>query len=156
MAGQESAFYKHLALQPPSAVHTLTSPDILVAIIPSSIAYLNCCHRSLLKKDDEYVLSSFAQLQAAFPPHAPSHTSVCLLRVMGSLFPLLYENLDRSRLDVSSYSTYMMSFLAQCQAAFAQARPQIVALLNHRICPLAPQSATNPNVPLIELEIDHG
>lgn len=98
IVGQEGGLYRMLGPE------QLTDNYLEPIIITVSAQYFNGCYRSLILKDDPYILERFGAMKAVF-----DHSYVCLLNIVFTFKMELHKKLERERLDKSTYTKYKES-----------------------------------------------
>lgn len=103
MIGTESALFKVTSTQNLS-LENLKLDVTKGTILMLSIQYLNICYKSLILKDDQYVVAKFKEMT-----DCKKHSEICLLNIFANIMKMIIEMSDRSNLDVNSYDKYMDS-----------------------------------------------
>jgi hypothetical protein len=107
MKGQESAIYKTVSGNANIigiSKENLTNNNIKGIFSEFVSNYLNHCYKSLILKDDQYVLEKFSQMKSLH-----NHSEICLLNIIAALIANTHQQMDRSILDTKSYESYMLS-----------------------------------------------
>lgn len=107
MSGVESALYKSTKIQNHALEH-LKQNETKSIIFMLTIKYLNICYRSLILKDDNYVIDKFNEMIKY-----KKHSFICLLNIYARVMQMIIEMIDRSHLEVDSYEKYMDSYNTQ-------------------------------------------
>jgi ABC-type siderophore export system fused ATPase/permease subunit len=113
--GHESGMYKSIAIAKESStdkdkinLSLLQGKKILELFANVSENYFNKCYKSLVLRDDEYIVKIFDDMKAQF-----GHSQLCLLIIIANSCMKIHFEMDREKLDVSSYDNYMKSVKAQ-------------------------------------------
>jgi hypothetical protein len=107
MKGQESALYKTFAGNTNIlgiSKENLTNNNIKGIFSEFISNYLNVCYKSMILKDDPYVLEKFGKMKSLH-----NHSEICLLNIIAALIANTHQQMDRSVLDTQSYEAYMLS-----------------------------------------------
>lgn len=95
--GIESALYKKLGGQKVLELHIVIGGSFIAD-------YLNQCYKSLILKNDNYVLEKFAEMQSFH-----HHSEVCLLHIILEGCMGIFQTIDNTKFDISTYSNFMKS-----------------------------------------------
>jgi hypothetical protein len=95
--GVESALYKTRAM-----LGDPREPEKMFFVTRFIVKYLNDCFKSLIVRDDPYVLSTFATM-------TQTHAETCLMHICLAILTNCIPQADRSTFDVSSYTCFMES-----------------------------------------------
>jgi hypothetical protein len=107
MKGQESALYKTLAVNTNIlgiSKENLTNNNIKGIFSEFISNYLNSCYKSLILKNDTYVLGKFSEMKSLH-----NHSEICLLNIIATIIANTHQQMDRSILNTQNYETYMLS-----------------------------------------------
>jgi len=100
--GHESVLYKACGTILSLSRSFLTT-NVIGSMFSSIVTdYLNHCYRSLILDDDAYVTTKFNEMTSTM-----DHSKICLLNIIANIIKILFENIDRSNLDISTYEKYM-------------------------------------------------
>lgn len=100
--GMESGFYKVCIDRTLLQTHALQS-----TINGFIIDYLNGTYRSLILRDDAYIVETFDKMTPF------NHSMVCILNIIAFVLKYVIENLHRNLLNIKSYDLYMTSIKQQ-------------------------------------------
>ena len=97
--GHESGLYK-------SALYRdIMQTDMAVIILAHiTIEYLNGCYKSLILRNDKYVIDVFDDMQKI-----DNHSVICLLHIILETIKMVHFRFDRNKLDMTNYDCYMIS-----------------------------------------------
>lgn len=142
--GHESGMYKScsssLLPMPRTFLQTAAMQDLMMG---ATVAYLNGVYKSLILKNDKYIIDEFAKMQAIH-----NHSSVCLLNFV---FYIISEvKLDRAKLDISTYDAYMKCVIMQSDVILATIKSKLPELLSH-VCTGIDISKCDPNDPMFKI-----
>jgi hypothetical protein len=106
--GHESGFFKLISRETiPMSVSDLSvnnNVTIKNFIINATGKYLNSCYRSLIREDDPFIVNEFLNMTKIM-----KHSEICLLNIIFSVILKIHLELDRTKLNHSSYENYMTS-----------------------------------------------
>eukprot|EP00047_Mylnosiga_fluctuans_P003950 m.231912 g.231912 ORF g.231912 m.231912 type:complete len:586 (+) comp12275_c0_seq1:85-1842(+) len=148
MSGQESGLYKALRMHGQSR-DVLAGPKFSMVMLKFVADYLNTCYRGLIRRDDEYVVDSFAKMNAA--SSTGHHNEICLLTQLFSVIMLFHRHLDRTHYDPTSYETYMASFEEEFERVFERVGDEIFKMFAHECGGGEDITTCDPNKPMFEL-----
>ena len=142
--GHESGFYKTVTN---TSMLPLTRDDLKTdkmynIITLSAINYLNICYKSLILKNDPYVINKFKEMTDIF-----THSEVCLLNIICMLLMKVHTGLDRKNLDIASYEKYMKSLTVEIDLLTSPQYNMLLQNVNH-VCTGEDITTCNPNEPM--------
>jgi hypothetical protein len=143
--GQESGIYKAIVAgkMPDVEVTALTRPTSAGAFRQPTINYLNHCYRSLILKNDPYVVEKFEAMTKLL-----HHSEICLLNIICQLVTSIQKSVCREGLDPSSYANYMGSLEHQVTILCIYQRLLLVEQILTHNCSGKPISEYNPEEPM--------
>jgi hypothetical protein len=105
--GTESGFYKSIAAGklPGVELAVLKVPTTAIIFREPTVEYLNHCYRSLILKNDSYVVEKFEAMTKLL-----KHSEICLLNIIAKLVTSIQKNIRREGLNISNYEAYLKSF----------------------------------------------
>lgn len=103
MVGQEGGMYKMFS-HSGMCVSGLKENNAKMLLFYGVVDYMNLCYRSLIKKDDEYVVERFSEMKAVL-----NHSEICLLNIVFATIKNIHDRLDRSQFDTTDYEKYKNS-----------------------------------------------
>jgi len=126
IGGHESAFYKVLLTGKHFTKDTIKDRDFMKNyIIMATINYLNSAYKSLILKNDSYISQCFQRMSVL------NHSMICLLNILNCNILVIHGELDRSKLDTSSYDKYMASVSSQLREKCNNMKEILTNSLNH-------------------------
>jgi len=75
-------------------------PVSVPAIQLATANYLNVCYKSLILRDDPFVIQKFKEITDVI-----GHSEVCLISIIMQIILALHQSIDRSNLNFESVST---------------------------------------------------
>ena len=145
MCGQESGIYKTILdnkLEIP--LITLNTPLVVEIFSEAITEYLNQCYRSLILKNDVFVLESFKKLKDL--SSEKNHSYFCLLKIVANLIYYFNRRIVRENLDISSYNKYMTSFTNEFNNIYSSNVHEIRTKFNHTCNDTQNIEKMNPNI----------
>lgn len=105
ICGQESGLYKSLYLYKiDTGIDNIRSDATKILLQYAIVDYLNCCYKSLILKDDDYVVNSFAKMKKE-----KHHSEICLLNIMFAVIRSAFLEVDRHKFNDMTYNEFMDS-----------------------------------------------
>ena len=142
MLGHESGFYKACGSLIPVPRDKLKTGMFLPLIRDATCSYLNNTYRSLIIKNDPYIIQKFGEMQSV-----NHHSAICLLNIIAMIIMNVHFNLDRENLDITSYDKYMESIKAQINDKLKEMNGKLTSTISHE-CHGVDISTCNPNEPM--------
>lgn len=141
MQGHESGFYKlHQIKKLPIA--DLLGDEMIILIKNVTLYYLNDAYKSLILKSDPFILDKFDAMCKI-----NNHSEICLLNIIALTIINIHVNLNRSKLDITSYDTYMNGIRDQLDSEFTSILNTLTNSISHT-CTGIDISTCNPNEPM--------
>lgn len=146
IAGQESGLYKSYGTILPLTRNFLKT-TMIGSMFSGIIAnYLNRCYRSLILDDDEYVTTKFNEMTSIM-----NHSKICFLNIIAEVIKVLFENINRATLDISTYEKYMNCIMSQLN----NSKDELIDTLSHSLsheCEGDDIKQHNPDKPMFYCE----
>ena len=120
----------------------VSAPIIQVA----TANYLNTCYKSLIVKDDAFVLGKFREMTELI-----GHSEVCLINIIAQIMMAVHMNLDRSKIDTTSVETVDISVKTEVSRIFDPLRETVYKSLSHE-CHGEKIEDCDPNEPLFQIK----
>jgi hypothetical protein len=114
----------------------------------ATINYLNSCYKSLIVKDDPYVLEKFREMTELV-----GHSEVCLINIIAQISMAVHMNLDRSNIDTTDITTLDYSVKTEVDRIFTPLRPIVYKSLSHE-CHGEKIEDCDLNKPLFQLQAE--
>lgn len=124
----------------------LTPNDAMIQF--AAVNYLNGCYKSLILKDDEFVITKFKEMTELI-----GHSEVCLLNIIAQLLMMLHLNLDRSKIDRTTLETLSQTVETEVKNICQKIREMVKKSISHE-CHGDSIESCDPNVPLFELRTE--
>lgn len=112
----------------------------------STANYFNTCYKSIILKDDPYVVEWYNKFWM-YCDHSP----VCLTHILFQLVCYVQEQVDYQILDYSSLDKFRSSSKEQIQLITFILKKEVIKLVNHE-CHGEKLEDLDPNVPLFITE----
>lgn len=113
--GQESGLYKclHIYNVEMPGIDNIRSDRVKIVLQHALVDYLNSCYKSLILKNDEYVIESFEKIKKT-----KNHSEICLLNIMFAVIRSAILEVDRHKFDDVSYDEFMYSVKKEYEIFF--------------------------------------
>ena len=146
ISGQESGLYKSLYLHKIEIenVDNIRSDVVKILLQYTIMDYLNGCYKSLILKNDDYVLTSFEKMKKE-----KNHSDICLLNILFVIIRSAITDIDRHKFNDTSYDKFMYSMQREYEI-FLNAI-DYEKLLNHE-CSGEKIENCNPEEPLFYIK----
>lgn len=139
--GQESGLYKSLYLYNiDTGIDNIRSNTAKILLQYAIVDYLNSCYKSLILKDDDYVINYFAKIKKE-----KHHSEICLLNIMFAVIRSAFLEVDRHKFNDMTYDKFMDSVKKEYSEYLGGI--DYDKLLNHE-CNGEKIENCNPNEPL--------
>jgi hypothetical protein len=132
LLGQFSGFYKINGKNEFATSFKTVFPHVITH-------YLNGAYKSLILKDDEYIIKTFSSLT--------SHSAVCLLHMFLHITRSIVDNFNYNNLRMDNYTDFMESVDSELMKSEMLKEDKIRLLISHR-CEGYDISSCDPNIPL--------
>lgn len=139
--GYESGIYKSFTSNNKNH-EQLRSNNIKFLLIKFNIDYHNKLYRSLILKDDQYVIEELGKIH-----NTMNHSYICLLNILCKFTTDLITNRDRSLMNVDSYEKYMDSVCWHLEMWKSTLMKTLPSTLSHT-CSGDDIATCNPDQPL--------
>lgn len=106
IAGQESGLYKSLYLHKIKIanIDNIRCDTVKILLQYSIMDYLNACYKSLILKNDNYVISCFDKMKKE-----KNHSEICLLNILFVVLRSAIIDVDRHKFNDTTYDNFMYS-----------------------------------------------
>lgn len=104
--GFESGIWK--ARKMADHIKKLKISELNMFILSFNIKYFNDAYKSLILKNDSYIMESFKKMTQLH-----DHSEICLLIIMFAHSMQIINNMDRSKIDSLNYQQYMEDIMKQ-------------------------------------------
>jgi hypothetical protein len=111
-------------------------------ILGAAMNYLNGCYKSLILKDDEYVVQKFKEMTDLV-----GHSEVCLINIIMQILQLTHMSLDRTKIDTTSVDTLETTVKAEVGRIITPFKEKLAEGLAH-VCHGEKIEDCDPNEPL--------
>lgn len=140
IVGHESGLYKsiHQGLMRLSP-ESLKDEAMIGPITLLTMNYMNSAYRSLILKNDKYIMTQFEEMQKLH-----NHSAICLLNIIFFLLINLHSSLARSQFNLSSYDDYMQCVDIGLEKALFKYHKELINKLSHT-CTGIDITTCNPN-----------
>jgi hypothetical protein len=108
----------------------------------SAMNYLNGCYKSLILKDDEYVMTKFSEMTDLI-----GHSEVCLINIIMQIMVGVHTQLDRSKIDTTTLETLSLTVQAETARVIAPLKELVYKCISHE-CHGEKIEDCDPNEPL--------
>lgn len=130
MCGQESGIFKSIVTNTLDIpLTTLKTPLVLELFNEAIVDYLNQCYRSLILKNDIYIIKTFEKIKNSSPEK--NHSYICLLNIIAYMILFFHKRIIRENLDISSYNNYMTSFTDEFNNVYSKNICELRIKFNH-------------------------
>jgi hypothetical protein len=143
ICGHESGFYKFFVMKDLDL--DALKGDMSNMIKFTTANYLNSAYKSLIKKDDEYIIEKFGEMM-----QINNHSAICLLNIISAVILDVHIDLDRKLLNTKSYQLYMGSLQQQLTTKSQHILDILVKNLSHS-CTGTDISTCDPDKPMFVL-----
>lgn len=126
IVGHESGFFKaheSMGLEKKDLKKSESMKPIVLII---SSNYLNVVYKSLIREDDDYVISYFHKMKNAL-----NHSLICLLNIVYVIVIASHNDIDRTKLNINSYDKYMKNVKEQLKIILENKKEFLKDKLNH-------------------------
>jgi hypothetical protein len=111
-----------------------------------SVNYFNKLYKSLILKDDDYIISVFNDMIKIMP-----HSIICLLNILCRLKINTHIALKRQLLNINNYGNYSASVKVQSEMILDKKKYEIMENLSHQ-CNIKDIKDYDPLKPMFELK----
>lgn len=150
MIGQERAMYRAISGNFPSTnefkISDLKTDNVGNIIAIFTAKYLNDCYKSVILRDDPYVVKTFDAIMAI-----NNHSIVCLLNFIYYFIQICYKLMDRSLFNTDSLEVYSSRVNYQLGIIRFIIYKSFRGMMDHK-CAGAKTSELDPNDPFIKLQ----
>jgi hypothetical protein len=115
ICGQESGLYKSIYLykEKITDIDNIRSDTIKILLQHTLASYLNSCYKSLILKNDTYVIDSFNKIKKT-----KNHSEICLLNIMFVVVRSAILDVDRHKFSDVTYGNFMFSMKKEYEIYF--------------------------------------
>jgi hypothetical protein len=108
----------------------------------AAMNYMNTCYKSLILKNDPYVVGKFKEMTDLI-----GHSEVCLINIIMQIFISVHMSLDRSKIDRSTLETLSETVKVEIARVIEPLRDTIGKCVSHE-CHGEKIEDCDPNEPL--------
>ena len=127
ICGHESGFYK-MMLRGILSKDILSNKVIMMSLINQAAAnYLNGAYVAFIKENDPYYLKYFYGMA-----NCMQHSHICLLNIVMKYLTLVHNDIDRSKLDLSSYNSYMKCVEDMVNSKLKSMKKTLIDSISHK------------------------
>lgn len=150
--GQESGFYKIAAkiIEHPAGkfleTKNLTNIYVVPILLKALESYFNNTYKSLVKRDDKYVIEIFDKMQSLM-----NHSAICLLNIIATFTANIYIEINRNNLNIESYNEYIKSFENEFTKICDKNKLSFIKCLSHN-CNGEDITKLDPNIKMFTFE----
>jgi hypothetical protein len=133
ICGYYSGIYKMLG--------PVLTQEHIISVQLFNVIYFNDAYRSLIRRDDEYIMRVFDKLHSFY-----NHSYICLLNITFFHTNTILEKITIDKLNLKDYETFMNS-VSNCiknNIASTNLREKFITSFNHK-CEGIDISKCNPN-----------